>query len=86
MSPRDRLRINDLRFLAAAGTLGADDWAALSLCVEWTNHDVTHEICILLALGREPDIDPDALIAVLNTQVPLPNPSFQRSATAADYG
>lgn len=35
---------------------------------------VTHELDILFALEREPTISPDALIAVLNTQVSLPNP------------
>jgi uncharacterized protein (TIGR03083 family) len=35
---------------------------------------VTHELDILFALDREPAISADALIAVLNTQVSLPNP------------
>lgn len=35
---------------------------------------VTHELDILFAIGREPTTSPDALIAVLNTQVSLPNP------------
>jgi uncharacterized protein (TIGR03083 family) len=35
---------------------------------------VTHELDILLALDRAPTISPEALIAVLNTQVSLPNP------------
>jgi len=35
---------------------------------------VTHELDILYALGREPSIPADALIAVLNTQVAVPNP------------
>ncbi len=35
---------------------------------------VTHELDILLALDREPTIPADALAAVLNTQVSLPNP------------
>jgi uncharacterized protein (TIGR03083 family) len=35
---------------------------------------VTHELDILLALDREPAIPADALKAVLNTQVTLPNP------------
>jgi hypothetical protein len=35
---------------------------------------VTHELDILLALDLAPTISPEALIAVLNTQVSLPNP------------
>ena len=35
---------------------------------------VTHELDILLALDRDHDVAGDALIAVLNTQVSLPNP------------
>jgi uncharacterized protein (TIGR03083 family) len=35
---------------------------------------VTHELDILFALGREPSIPADALIAVLKTQVAVPNP------------
>jgi uncharacterized protein (TIGR03083 family) len=35
---------------------------------------VTHELDILLALGREPAIPADVLIAVMKTQVALPNP------------
>jgi uncharacterized protein (TIGR03083 family) len=35
---------------------------------------VTHELDILLALDREPDVPDEALTAVLNTQVSLPNP------------
>lgn len=35
---------------------------------------VTHELDILFAIGREPAIPPEALVAVLNTQVALPNP------------
>lgn len=35
---------------------------------------VTHELDILFAIDRKPTTSPDALIAVLNTQVSLPNP------------
>jgi uncharacterized protein (TIGR03083 family) len=35
---------------------------------------ITHELDILFALGREPAIPAEALIAVLNTQVSVPNP------------
>jgi uncharacterized protein (TIGR03083 family) len=35
---------------------------------------VTHELDILFGLGREPGICADALVAVLNTQVSVPNP------------
>jgi uncharacterized protein (TIGR03083 family) len=55
---------------------------------------VTHELDIMFALEREPDIPHDAAIAVLNTQVALPNPfvpAFRNSrglrlvATDADW-
>jgi uncharacterized protein (TIGR03083 family) len=35
---------------------------------------ITHELDMLFALGREPAIPTDALVAVLNTQVSVPNP------------
>lgn len=35
---------------------------------------VTHELDIVLALGLTPNIAADALVAVLNTQVAVPNP------------
>ncbi len=35
---------------------------------------VTHELDICFAIDREPTIEPDALAAVLETQVALPNP------------
>jgi uncharacterized protein (TIGR03083 family) len=35
---------------------------------------VTHELDILFAVGREPAIADDALVAVLDTQVAVPNP------------
>jgi uncharacterized protein (TIGR03083 family) len=35
---------------------------------------ITHELDMLFALGRKPAIPADALIAVLNTQVSVPNP------------
>lgn len=55
---------------------------------------VTHELDVLLGLGREPAIPADVLIAVLNTQVALPNPfvpaytngrGVRLSATDADW-
>jgi uncharacterized protein (TIGR03083 family) len=55
---------------------------------------ITHELDILFALGREPAIPTNALIAVLNTQVTVPNPfvpAFRNSrgvrlmATDADW-
>ena len=55
---------------------------------------ITHELDILFALDREPSIPADAVIAVLNTQVALPNPfvpAFRNSrglrlvATDADW-
>ena len=52
---------------------------------------ITHELDMLFALGREPEIPAEALVAVLNTQVSLPNPfvpAFRNSRglrlTAAD--
>ena len=35
---------------------------------------VTHELDMVFALEREPEIEPDVLVAVLNTQVAVPNP------------
>jgi uncharacterized protein (TIGR03083 family) len=35
---------------------------------------ITHELDMLFALGREPAIPTEALVAVLNTQVSVPNP------------
>ncbi|MGO4444082.1 maleylpyruvate isomerase family mycothiol-dependent enzyme [Mycobacterium sp. 2YAF39] len=55
---------------------------------------VTHELDILYAIGRVPEIPVAALVAVLNTQVALPNPfvpAFRNSrglrlrATDADW-
>jgi uncharacterized protein (TIGR03083 family) len=55
---------------------------------------ITHELDMLFALGREPQIPTDALVAVLNTQVSVPNPfvpAFRNSrglrliATDADW-
>jgi uncharacterized protein (TIGR03083 family) len=55
---------------------------------------ITHELDILVALNREPAIPVDALVAVLNTQVAVPNPfvpAFRNSrglrliATDADW-
>jgi uncharacterized protein (TIGR03083 family) len=55
---------------------------------------ITHELDMLFALGREPEIPADALVAVLNTQVSVPNPfvpAFRNSrglrliATDADW-
>jgi uncharacterized protein (TIGR03083 family) len=168
MSTRERLRANDLRFLAIAATLRPEEWAAQSLCTDWTNREVlahlvvgdscavgafaaemgrhrgafnpantalarayassrtpaelladfarfaehpegigryfprrlllgdhvTHELDILLAVGREPAIAEDALVDVLKTQVSVPNPfvpAFRNSrrllliATDADW-
>jgi uncharacterized protein (TIGR03083 family) len=168
MSARELLRANDLRFLALASTLSADEWAAPSLCDAWSNHDVlahlvigyrtrlaaltaeiarhggsfddantdlaralaatrspadllddfarlvdrprgmgryfprslllgdhvTHELDIVLALDRDPDVHTDALAAVLKTQVSLPNPfvpayrnsrGLRLTATDADW-
>jgi uncharacterized protein (TIGR03083 family) len=55
---------------------------------------VTHELDVLYALDRDPDVCPDVLVAVLKTQVSLPNPfvpAFMNSrglrlvATDADW-
>jgi uncharacterized protein (TIGR03083 family) len=40
MSARELLRANDERFLALARDLSAAEWAAPSLCDQWTNHEV----------------------------------------------
>jgi uncharacterized protein (TIGR03083 family) len=46
MSARERLRSNALRFLAVAGTLRPDEWAAPSLCADWTNHDLLAHLVV----------------------------------------
>jgi uncharacterized protein (TIGR03083 family) len=55
---------------------------------------VTHELDILLALDRDPDVPGEALTAVLNAQVSLPNPfvpayrnsrGLRLTATDADW-
>ncbi|HUH70507.1 MAG TPA: maleylpyruvate isomerase family mycothiol-dependent enzyme [Mycobacterium sp.] len=46
MSPRDRLRANDRRFLGVAATLSDEDWAAPSLCDQWNNHEVLAHLVI----------------------------------------
>ena len=147
MSAREVLRANDERFADVVGRLTPEEWAAPSLCAEWSNRDVlghlvvgcshpvggflgaifrhgdfdranaataterargcsiesllddfrtvsacpagvgryfparllvgdhiTHELDILFAVGREPDIPPQLLNAVLDTQVAFPNP------------
>lgn len=48
MSVRDVLAANDARFLAVARRLDDGQWAAPSLCTEWTNHEVLAH----LVLGR----------------------------------
>ncbi|MGX9671073.1 maleylpyruvate isomerase family mycothiol-dependent enzyme [Mycobacterium sp. HM-7] len=147
MSARDLLRANDERFAGVVAGLTPDEWAAPSLCADWSNREVlahlvvgcshpvggflgalvrhgnfdrantavakerarscgidsllddfravsarpagvgryfpaqlligdhiTHELDILFAVGREPDIPPQLLNAVLDTQVAFPNP------------
>lgn len=148
MSMRDLLEVNDARFLDVARGLSDSDWAAPSLCTEWSNRDVlahlvlgrssglagllaemyrtrgsfdranasmasalsanrsaaeliddfaryadeprgmgryfprtlllgdhvTHELDICLAVDREPTVASEALAAVLDAQVHLPNP------------
>lgn len=150
------LRDNDLRFVAFARELSAQDWKRPSLCTEWTNHEVLahlvvgyrttpgafvaaivrdrgsfdrantrlarslaeqrtphqliddfaalvhapigigrifprrlllgdhviHELDIAYGLGRDPVIRPEVLVAVLNTEVRLPNPFVPASARA----
>jgi uncharacterized protein (TIGR03083 family) len=46
MSAHELLRANDLRFLSVASTLSPDDWAAPSLCEEWSNHEVLTHLVI----------------------------------------
>jgi uncharacterized protein (TIGR03083 family) len=42
----ERLRGNDVRFLAVARALPHRDWSRRSLCSEWTNHDVLAHLVI----------------------------------------
>lgn len=148
MSAAEMLSHNDVRYLEVMAGFTATEWAAPSLCEDWTNHQllahlvvgysaepgafvveilrrrasfdaantalacslaaarqphellddmdrlrtrprglgrafpkqlllgdhVTHELDMLYALGRAPDIAAGTLIAVLKTQVSLPNP------------
>jgi uncharacterized protein (TIGR03083 family) len=46
MSARELLRTNDLRFLTVASTLSQAEWAAPSLCDEWTNRDVLAHLVV----------------------------------------
>src|SRR4051812_328579 len=46
MSAGEVLRSNDLRFLSVASTLTPQDWAAPSLCEEWSNHEVLAHLVI----------------------------------------
>ena len=55
---------------------------------------ITHELDMVFALGREPALAADGLVAVLNTQVSVPNPfvpafrnsrGLRLSATDADW-
>ena len=50
---------------------------------------ITHELDIVFALDREPEIEPDVVVAVLNTQVAVPNPfvpAFRNSGGPAASG
>ena len=47
---------------------------------------VTHELDMVFALDREPEISADVLIAVLNTQVAVPIHSFPHSGTPGACG
>jgi uncharacterized protein (TIGR03083 family) len=40
VSPRDLRRGSDQRFITVAATLTDEEWAAPSLCADWTNHEV----------------------------------------------
>jgi uncharacterized protein (TIGR03083 family) len=46
MSAGEVLRSNDLRFLSVASTLSPHDWAAPSLCEEWSNHEVLAHLVV----------------------------------------
>lgn len=46
MSTRERLRANDVRFLAVAATLRPDEWAAQSLCTDWTNREILAHLVV----------------------------------------
>jgi uncharacterized protein (TIGR03083 family) len=47
---------------------------------------VIHELDIVIALDREPTIDAGVLVAVLNTQVRVPNPFVPAAARARGLG
>lgn len=46
MSTRELLRANDTRFVTRLADLTPVDWAAPSLCDEWTNHDVLAHLVV----------------------------------------
>ncbi|GLP74278.1 hypothetical protein TUM20983_13880 [Mycobacterium antarcticum] len=46
MSTRECLRANDVRFLAVAATLRPDEWAAQSLCTDWTNREILAHLVV----------------------------------------
>ena len=46
MSPRDVLRANDERFVDAVAGLTPDEWAAPSLCSEWSNREVLAHLVV----------------------------------------
>ncbi|MGV0745588.1 maleylpyruvate isomerase family mycothiol-dependent enzyme [Mycolicibacterium sp. XJ870] len=51
MSTREVLRANDTRFAAVAATLEPEEWAAPSLCAEWTNHEVLAHLVVGYSCG-----------------------------------
>nr|MDT0525771.1 maleylpyruvate isomerase N-terminal domain-containing protein [Streptomyces sp. DSM 41633] len=51
MSASDELRANDTRFARVAATLSPGEWAASSLCAEWTNHEVLAHLVIGYSCG-----------------------------------
>jgi uncharacterized protein (TIGR03083 family) len=82
----DRANTELARSLAASRTPAEllDDFARLALHPKGLGRyfpsrlllgdHITHELDVVFALGREPAIPADALVAVLKTQVSVPNP------------
>lgn len=72
MSVPDLLGRNDVRFLAVTADFTAQEWAARSLCAEWTNHELLAHLVIGCSAG------PGAFIAEMLQR----RGSFDRANTA----
>lgn len=72
MSVRELLAATDAQFVVAMGDLSDDEWAAPSLCTEWTNHEVLAH----LVIGR------NMRLTALAAEIVRHGASFDRAAAA----